>query len=605
MSATLPGKGGARVRAVARVIVCLLASVGLACAADRSLRISVYATAGDVNRYLVPAGGRPGVAAALKRLQVSRLFLEGRRGDEYVPPETLRELRDHLQARGFQVAGGIATVPGSRFGVRQDAKLGWLNYQAEKTRQDIARFFRENAGVFDELIVDDFYCTADTSPESEKARGARSWSEYRQDLLVSLIEPMMTDPARAVRPSVRLILKFPQWYDRFHLFGYDPARMPSAFDAIWVGTEARNPDTRRMGFVQPFESYVNFRWLSAVIGEKVKGAWFDHIDCTAQNFVDQAYQSVLAGAGELTVFHLGDLVEGQPDSGRPGHALLAGAIPELAELAEKVRGRSPRGIAFYKPPGSDAEENLYLADYLGMMGLPVVPEARYPSDARVAFLGVQAASDPTLLEKVRAHLGKGATVVLTPALLRRLGPSAEQMAGVRVSPRASPGLANAVETRTGAQAVRLATPLEIDLSLESAPRLTRMAALAARQRVPWLTRRRIGAGQLLVWNVRTFSGQDFRQADEWLLAPTKLGLPEMPQELADALRELLLAPLGFRLSAPTRVGFYLFDGAYCFYNFRDQAVQAQLNGEDLKLAPNRVLWREVGSVQRRRRGRGQ
>ena len=50
--------------------------------------------------------------------------------------------------------------------------------------------------------------------------------------------------------AVRLIIKFPQWYDRFHLFGYDPPRMAEAFDKVWVGTEVRNPLTRRGGLNQ-------------------------------------------------------------------------------------------------------------------------------------------------------------------------------------------------------------------------------------------------------------------------------------------------------------------------------------------------------------------
>src|SRR3972149_9715944 len=180
-----------------------------------------------------------------------------------VPSDTLRVVGDYFVERGVEVSGGIATVPGASFGVRQNERLGWLNYEAEKTQRDMAQFFAENAAVFDELIIDDFYCTADTSPESQQARGGRSWGQYRQDLLVSLLERMIVQPARGARPTVRLIQKYPQWYDRFQMFGYDPARMPAAFDRIWVGTEVRNPKTRRMGFVQPTEGYFNYRWLAA------------------------------------------------------------------------------------------------------------------------------------------------------------------------------------------------------------------------------------------------------------------------------------------------------------------------------------------------------
>ena len=533
-------------------------------AADQPLQLSVYATAGGVNRYLATPQGREAALTRLRSLGISKIFLEGRRGDEYVPPETLRALRDFFTQQGFRTVGGIATVPGKQFGVRQNEKLSWLNWQAAKTQRDITQFFTENAPIFDELIVDDFYCTADTSPESEKARGGRSWSQYRQDLLVSLAQPMMIRPARAARPSIRLIVKYPQWYDRFHLFGYDPLRLSAFFDQVWVGTEVRNPLTQRMGFVQPTEGYMNFRWLSAVAGQKVQGAWFDHIECTAQNFVDQAYQSVLAGARELTLFQLGDLMEGHP-----GHALLASALPELLQLAERVRGRTPQGIAFYKPPGSASDENLYLMDYLGMIGLPVVPAARYPAEARVAILGVQAAADPRLLGQMRSHLRRGATLILTPALVRRVGPPLAKMAGVTVSAQAEP-------------AVTTDTALEIDLGLKASSAQTRLTAQAADRQVPLLT----ANGKLLVWNVRTFSEQDYRDTGEWLLAPKPRGLPAMPQPLADALRDVFLAPLAIRLSAPTQVAFYLFKDTRCFYNFRNHPVELRLNENSLQVPAN-------------------
>src|SRR5262245_40713707 len=155
-------------------------------AAEESLQISVYATAGDVTRYLSEAGQRERVVEALRPLRVSRVFLEGRRGDEYVAPATLTKVRDFLASKGIRSSGGIATVPGTAFGVRQTGGLTWLNWEREKTRNDVATFFAENAPVFEELIVDDFYCTGDTSAASEAARGGRSWSDYRRDLLVSL-----------------------------------------------------------------------------------------------------------------------------------------------------------------------------------------------------------------------------------------------------------------------------------------------------------------------------------------------------------------------------------------------------------------------------------
>jgi hypothetical protein len=551
------------------------------------LQLSVYCTAGDVDRYLGTAEARQQVLHVLQPLKVARVFLEGRRGDQYVSPAQLREIRDWFTAQGIRCSGGIATVPGGNFGQRQQGGLEWLNWESQKTQAGVAAFFAENAPVFPELVVDDFFCTGDTSPEAEQAKGKRSWGEYRRDLLVSLINPLMVNPTRAAHRQTRLILKFPQWYDRFHLYGYDPRRMPEHFDQVWVGTEVRDPETRRMGFVQPTEGYMNFQWLASQAGSKVHRAWFDHIECSAQNFLDQAYLSVLAGARELTLFSLNDLM-----GGHPGDALLAVKWPELCVLAERVQRTTRRGMAYYKPAGSDGSENLYLADYLGMIGLPVLPVARYPREAAVAFLPVQAAADPRLFESMRQHLKRGSTLVLTPALVRTLGQKGAQLAGVETGPGSE--AASAKTMRVKGESSDLATPLELDAALKAGDCQVCMTADVGEMQVPYLTSRAVGRGCILVMNTRTFSNDDFGKSGEYLLAPTALGLPKMPQLVADTIRSELLRPLHVQFRGPAGVAVMLFGKQACFYNFRAEAVRLQYQGEMVELAPHQCLWSNPG-----------
>jgi len=379
--------------------------------AEPPLKISIYATAGGVQQLLATPESRRQAASAMKRLGATRVILEGRRGAEYVAPDQLTEVSRALEGLGLASSGGIATVPGTGFGVRQEGGLAWLNWEADETRDGVARFFRENAGVFDELVVDDFFCTGDTSKESDKWRAGRDWGQYRRDMLSGLIKPIMMEPARGVRPGIRMVIKFPQWYDRFHLFGYDPPRMASQFDRVWVGVEVRNPRTQRMGFVQPTQGYMNYRWLTSVIGSKVEAAWFDHIECTAQNLVDQAWQAVLAGARELVLFNLFDVVKGHP-----GHEYFIKSIPAMQDAARRIQGKPVEGVAFYKPPNSDPGTDRFMMDYLGMLGIPIVPVAEYPSKSQTVILGVQAAADPALMTKVAAHLKAGAKIVMTESL---------------------------------------------------------------------------------------------------------------------------------------------------------------------------------------------
>lgn len=554
----------------------LILSLPLAIAAQ-TLRISVYAPAGTVNRYLSTPSDRSKAASVMERFKVSKIWIEGRRGDQYVTPELLTAARDDLRARGFMASGGFTTISGKTFGVPSNPGPTWLNFQAEQTQRDMIRFFTENAAIFDEIMVDDFYCTEDTSPESERAKGNLSWSEYRRKLLTSLIDSAMLKPAHAVRPSTQVIIKFPQWYEAFHVRGYDPPAMAAAAGHIWVGTETRNPHTSAYNFIVPTEGYLNFRWLASIAGDKTGGAWFDHLDCTPQNLVDQAYQSVLAGARELTLFNLNDLMRGHP-----GQEPFIAALPELFDLAGKVRGRSVDGVYFYKPPSSDGMENAHLMDYLAMIGLPVVPEASYPTGARVLFLARQAGDDPQLLSKIQRHLSGGATLVVTPALVRLMGKPLADLAGVKVSTKLEPSAADAV--RVGGKKVSLTKPLEIDAGLEAPRGLVKLSAYANGSTVPLLTSRRSGAGRVLVANFITFTtGLSFA-------SPKELGLPEIPQNLADALRAEVMAGLGVRFESPAQVGLYLFGDARALYNFRNEPVEVKLDRRAIKLGANRLLW---------------
>ena len=127
------GRVGVRGQPRLATLLFLYLLTRLYCCAASDLQISVYCTAGEVQQILATPDGKERVLRAVQPLKVSRLFLEGRRGDEYVPPAQLRELRDFFAAKGIQCSGGIATVPGEKFGVRQTGGLAWLNWESPKT----------------------------------------------------------------------------------------------------------------------------------------------------------------------------------------------------------------------------------------------------------------------------------------------------------------------------------------------------------------------------------------------------------------------------------------------------------------------------------------
>ena len=95
-------------------------------------------------------------------------------------------------------------------------------------------------------------------------------------------------------------------------------------------------------------------------------------------------------------------------------------------------------------------------------------------------------------------------------------------------------------------------------------------------------------------NPRTFSDDDFGKSGEYLLAPTALGLPKIPQLAADTIRSELLHPLHVQIRCPAGVAVVLAGKQAFFYNFRAEAVRLQYQGDSIELAPHQCLWSNRG-----------
>jgi len=507
------------------------------------LRLGSYATSGEVEQLAVDESFRTRAWDTIRRMGITKLYVEVYRSGHTVSTEQLVFVRDWLQGNGIEVVGGIATVPGGDVGVRQEGPLDWFNWQNAKTQSDLESIVRRTAPLFDTFIIDDFLCTGDVSDESSQARGDRSWGQYRRDLMTQVARTVFIEPARQANPGITMIVKFPQWYDRFHLFGYDTQTLPSLFDRVWVGTETRGRNTQRFGFVQPYEGFVNYRWLAGIASDKIGAAWFDHGDCAEHDFLDQAYMSVLAGARELVFFNFGNVIQGHPD-----HAKIIEQFDQLADLAGFVRTHPVVGVPAYKPPNSDPAGDMYLMDFLGMLGIPLVPVHEFPESAPTIFLPAQAAADPDLSEHVKAALDRGARVIVTTSLLLSLPQGAElaRTLGVDANLQSSPIRAACDGQTDDGTMVDLESPIEAnrpdDITCAAGGR-----SLLLLRTVP------SSRGRISLLNTHTYSQADFDAVHEVLLCPRPLGLLALGGPPLEEVRAAFRSERGSSLSGPTCV----------------------------------------------------
>ncbi|MBN1349866.1 hypothetical protein JXJ21_10685 [candidate division KSB1 bacterium] len=544
-----------------------------ALAHENDLRLSAYITVHAVQGCFSDADSRREAVSVLRSFGITKTYLETYRSGDVADAAVLEAARDFLIANGFKVAGGIASTPGKDFGVRQNTKLGWYNYEHPKTQSDLETVVRLTARTFDEMIIDDFLCSADTSEISQRAKGDRSWSQYRMDLLSELSERLFVKIAREENPDIITIIKYPQWYDRFHLHGYDVVREPAIYDKVWIGTETRGPDTQRMGFVKQYEGYVNFRWLSSCAPDKIGGAWFDHIDCTAYDFFDQAVQTVLAGAKEIMFFNFYDLIRGHA-----GHHLLRRGFPKLVQLAQMVQRQAAQGAVAYKPAHSDAGSDYYIFDYMGMIGIPMLPTSTLSSDAAVTFLPTHAAKDTELPGKIKQRLQNGKTVVVTAGLLKHFADNTEiiALAGVACEDMQTPATAKKLLVEEKAFNFEQGLDLELNLKTKSAKAI--VVAQSGQARIPVLTvNEPPSGGRMAVLNLPTFSDAHFDAVEEELLAPIDVSWLDLPAECLNLIRDAFLNPLGLSLQAPGRVSFHPYgEDNWVICNFNNQPVQVEL-----------------------------
>jgi len=428
-------------------------AAGLSDLAQRHLpvhRFSVLFTAQDVGQRLATDAGMDAALDWCRCTAVSKVYLETFRDGYQADRERLQQAKARFAAAGLAVSGCVTTTQVGK------SSTGWKNtvscYTDPATQAKVRALFEYAAGLFDEIMIDDFWFTDCTCADCDAARKARTvkigdrtfavagdtWEDFRCELMVQLSRAHVQAAAKRVNPRATLILKYPQWYDDFHNRGYDVLRQTADFDRIWVGTETRDYHDRRWGGTAPYAAYFLMRWLGNLGGAKCGGGWYDWLGTSPATYVEQARQTILGGARESFLFCYGGL---QSDTGPADIAALRARQPELFAVARQVATRQVVGVAAYKPAHSHPEQEARVFDFVGMLGVPLVPCHQFPEDAPAAFFSVHALKDARLPDRLAAFIRSGKPVVLTDGLAERLrgrvqlGATNVQVWAVRGSPK--------------------------------------------------------------------------------------------------------------------------------------------------------------------------
>ena len=420
-------------------------AAGLACLARpllayENFKVAVYTRAYETAKMADPAWLEEHWTRISQQLHVDKIYLETHRDGVIVDEAVIERVKKYFLDRGIQVAGGIT------FTVDEANRFQTFCYSDPAQRAKAKQIAELTARHFDEIILDDFFFTSCKCDLCVKARGSRSWEDYRLQLMTEAARDLIVGPAKAVNPRVKVVIKYPNWYDHFQSLGFNQKDEPKIFDGIHTGTETRDADLSAQ-HLQPYQGYSIVRYFENIAPGRNGGGWVDTYGCRyLDRYAEQLWLTVLAKARETTLFDFRLIDEplkpelrapwqGQgtsfnfdammapfslPDGRTVKPSTYARAAAVSFETVDKVAGKlgKPIGLKSYKPYYSAGEA--FLQSYLGTAGLPIEMVPEFPADEPIVLLTAQAADDPEILTKIENQLLARKSVVITSGLLKAL-----------------------------------------------------------------------------------------------------------------------------------------------------------------------------------------
>ena len=439
-----------------RIGLCLTAFMMLstyAWAKHDHFKVSVYVRAAEVQKMKDTQWLESSWATISNQLDVDKIYLETHRDLLIVDDATIEKAKKFFQKQGIEVAGGIT------YTINESNEFETFCYSDPEHRKLVQKIAETTARHFDEFLLDDFFFTSCKSKVEVAAKGNKSWTEYRLQLMNDAAKNLVLGPAKAVNPKVKVIIKYPNWYDHFQGLGFNLEDGPRLFDGIWTGTETRDPASAQ--HLQNYLSYNIIRYFENLRPGYNGGGWVDAggIQMSMDRYAEQLHLTAIAKARDVMLFAYHQLLDvalrdelRAPWQGsgtswdydqmrapfQKGHKTITPTtMARIADVtlrkADQLVGKlgNPIGIKSYKPFHALGED--FLQNYLGMIGLPMDMYPTFADDQKVMLLTEQAAGDKDIMTKIKGQLQRGRNVIITSGLLKAIPEKIAEVCELRCS----------------------------------------------------------------------------------------------------------------------------------------------------------------------------
>jgi len=377
---------------------------------------AVYCRVYEVREMKDPAWLESRWEAISKYVKIDKIYLETHRDTIVVDQATLDAAKKFFLSKGLKVAGGITAT------INERNQFQTYCYSDPEQRAKFKQIVQFTAKNFDEVILDDFFFTNCKCDKCIRAKGDKSWTQFRLELMDQAGRELVMDAAREVNPKVKVTIKYPNWYDHFQNLGFNLETQPKYFDKIYTGTETRDAVYSNQ-HLQPYHGYSIIRYFDNIKPGGNAGGWVDsggmrHLD----RYTEQLWLTLFAKAPEITMFDIRQLYQPVPngDGTVTQDSMLARLAGYTFEQVDGFIGQlgKPIGVKVYKPFHSSGDD--FLPSYLGQAGIPMDIVPRFPAEAKTVLLTEASAKDPNLVGKIRKQLMDGKDVVITSGLLNKL-----------------------------------------------------------------------------------------------------------------------------------------------------------------------------------------
>lgn len=405
-----------------------------------NFKVSTYIRAQDVARMEDEKFLESTWEVVSQQVDLDKIYLETHRDAFTVPEKTMLKVKKFFESKGLEVGGGITYT---RSEPTDFETYSYARLDERKIVKEVAEY---TAKLFDDFILDDFFFIDLKNDDEIAAKGSKSWTEYRLRLMADAGKELVVKPAKAVNPKVKVIVKYPNWYDHFHGLGFNLEEEPLYFDGIWTGTETRDPGSAQ--HLQNYLSYNVVRYFDNIAPGKNGGGWVDAggIHMSMDRYAEQLHLTMLSKTPEIILWnymqlfdvkitpqHRGawqseDVSFNHDEMVKPftknGKTITPSTMARYAHVTllqtDKLVGQlgNPIGLVSYKPYHSSGEE--FLQNYLGMIGLPMDMHPTFLTNRKQILLTEQAAKDKQIVEKIKQQLKKGGDVIITTGLLKAI-----------------------------------------------------------------------------------------------------------------------------------------------------------------------------------------